>query len=224
MKREDIQIIRLGEEKQPLLILDNFAADPDALVADAATKTYETGGRFYPGIRAVADYSYLNERGALIEKIFREIFHCPHGIEVTESNYSLVTTPENELLPIQCLPHFDGFNPQNFAILHYLCGSEYGGTAFYRHKATGFETISLPRFETYEAALQKEAKKDGIPQGYFRGFKRFEKIYEVEPRFNRLVIYRGILLHSGAMPERLVLSDYPIEGRLTANIFARMVQ
>lgn len=223
MNREDIQIIQLGEEKQPLVILDNFAADPQALIADAATKTYEAGGRFYPGIRANADFSCLNERGALIEKIFRELFNCTEGIEVTESNYSLVTTREDQLKPIQSLPHFDGFYPQNFAILHYLCRPDQGGTAFYRHKATDFETITQDRFGEYEAALQAEAKEDGVPKGYFRGSERFEKIYEIESCFNRLVIYRGILLHSGVMPNDPGLSDDPKSGRLTVNIFASAI-
>lgn len=220
MNREDIQIIRLGKEKQPLVILDNFAFEPEALVADAATKTFKKDGSYYPGIRAKAGFNYLSERGPLIVKIFKEIFNCSVGIEVTESNYSMVAKPEETLDPIQSLPHFDGFNPQNFAILHYLCREDQGGTAFYRHKATGFETITEDRFSTYEASLKAEAKEDGIPKGYFRGSDRFERIYEIEPLFNRLVIYRGILLHSGSMPANPVFSDDPAVGRLTLNIFA----
>lgn len=223
MNREDIQIIRLGEEKQPLVILDNFSSDPFSLVKDAKTKTFAQDGSFYPGIRAKAGFTYLNERGPLIVKVFKEIFGCSRGIQVTESNYSLVTTPEDELDPIQSLPHFDGFNPQNFAILHYLCQSDQGGTSFFRHKATGFETVTENRFENYEAALKTEAAQDGIPKGYFRGSERFEEIYNIAPRFNRLVIYRGILLHSGAMPESPKLSDKTDTGRLTLNIFAKSV-
>ena len=221
MRREDIQIIRLGRERQPLVIIDNFAAAPDRLVEDAAAQKFGPGGRFYPGIRAPADFSYLNERSGLVEKIFTELFHCSKGIEIGESNYSLVTTPEGELAPIQSLPHFDGFDPGRFAILHYLCRPDQGGTAFYRHKTTGFETITEGRFSEYETALQREAKEDGAPNGYFRGSERFEQIYCVEPRFNRLVIYRGILLHSGDMPPIPELSSNPREGRLTVNVFCQ---
>lgn len=221
MNKDDIQIIRLGNERQPLVIIDNYASDPKRLVKDASCQSYQKGGRFYPGIRAPADFSYLNEHAGLIEKIFTDLFSCPNGIEIGESNYSLITTPESELAPIQSLPHFDGFDPGRFAILHYLCQANQGGTAFYRHKATGFETITEDRYSEYEAVLQWEAKEDGAPQGYFRGSERFEEIYQIEPRFNRLVIYRGILLHSGHMPVSPVLSDDPTLGRLTVNIFCQ---
>lgn len=218
-----MQTILIGEEKQPLLILDDFASNLGALVAEAQSKIFAADGSFYSGIRARADFSYLNERGALLVKIFKDIFNCSVGIKVTESNYSFVTTPENELVPIQSLPHFDGPNPQNFAILHYLCGPEHGGTAFYRHVSTGFEAITEDRYHAYELAKQSEAKMDGTPRGYFRGSQRFEKIYEIEPRFNRLVIYRGILLHSGIMPENSALSKDFKSGRLTLNVFAEEI-
>ncbi len=221
MTRDDIQIIRLGQERQPLIILDNFAPDPQTLIADAKGKTYSDGGRHYPGIRASADFTYLNARAELLQKIFVELLGCPSGVEITESNYSLVTTPEPDLTPIQSLPHFDGFNPHRFAILHYLCPPGHGGTAFYRHKATGYETVTQDRYAAYDAELQKEVAEDGVPSGYFRGSDRFEQTYRVEPKFNRLVIYRGILLHSGDMVAGFTPDADPETGRLTVNIFGQ---
>ena len=41
----------------------------------------------------------------------------------------------------------------------------------------------------------------------------------VEARPDRLVLYRGRLLHSGVIPEGASLSSDPAEGRLTINMF-----
>jgi hypothetical protein len=47
----------------------------------------------------------------------------------------------------------------------------------------------------------------------------YEKIFQVEGRFNRLVIYQGCLLHSGYFSPNFNYSSDPQTGRLTANIF-----
>jgi hypothetical protein len=46
-------------------------------------------------------------------------------------------------------------------------------------------------------------------------------IDSVEGVEDRLLIYRGSLLHSGLIPPNMALSDDPHRGRLTANIFVR---
>ena len=46
-------------------------------------------------------------------------------------------------------------------------------------------------------------------------------IGEVEARPDRLVLYRGRLLHSGVIPAPQALSDDPKTGRLTINMFLR---
>lgn len=51
------------------------------------------------------------------------------------------------LAPIQRLPHVDGLEPDRLAILVYLSGAETGGTAFYRQRATGYETVDAARFD-----------------------------------------------------------------------------
>ena len=38
---------------------------------------------------------------------------------------------------------------------------------------------------------------------------------------DRLVIYRGNLLHSGIIPTDMPMSDHPRTGRLTANLFVK---
>ena len=85
---------------------------------------------------------------------------------VLETYFSIVTTPPEALAPIQRLPHVDGLEPDRIAILVYLSGAEQGGTAFYRQRSTGFETVNAARFPAFEAALKAGADANAkLPGG-----------------------------------------------------------
>jgi len=42
---------------------------------------------------------------------------------------------------LQRIPHVDSFLGSQLAFVHYLFKADPGGTAFYRHRGTGFEII-----------------------------------------------------------------------------------
>ena len=79
------------------------------------------------------------------------------------------------------------------------------------------------REDAYDAALEQDAQEFGMPpQTYHYGdSKRYELIGEVEAQPDRLVLYRGKLLHSGVIPNPHDLTDDPRTGRLTINMFLR---
>ena len=214
----DIQ--RLGNEAEPLVIIDNFSEQFDALREIAETRPYEVTGPHYPGIRAQADPSYLGAQMAILKEVLTDVFDYGRGADLVECAYSLVTTPPANLTPIQRLPHFDSTDPGRLALLHYFGDVSSGGTAFYRHVSTGFETISQARHHAYTKALQGEINKNGLPPAaYYAEGPLFERIGEVEARPNRMVIYRGYRLHSGSIPTDISLSKDPKLGRLTLNTF-----
>ena len=88
-------------------MIDNFVADPEALVADAvcATVTVQEPSTFQ-GIRAEAPPAYqqlllTRLRGALLDCL-----GMPEGaLTLSMCHYSLVTTPAKELEPPQRIPH-----------------------------------------------------------------------------------------------------------------------
>jgi len=213
---------RIGHEREPIVIIDGFSSDPQGLVEAAAAQTYDTRGPHYPGIRAPAPPRYLGERMDLIQQALSTAFGLNNGADLVECNYSLVTTPPDELAPLQRLPHFDAPEPDYFAVLHYLCGPEHGGTAFYRHRTSGFETVSPSRMEDYSELLERELERRPAAPGYLFGdTPLFEQTYRVEAAFNRLVIYRGWTLHTGQVPPDHSLSPDPRMGRLTINTFLK---
>ena len=107
------------------------------------------------------------------------------------------------------------------ALVHYLGEEDGDGTAFFRHRATGFETIDRDRSALYFPQLDAELRIGGMPaQAYVHEDTRlFERIAGVEARFNRAAIYPSALLHSGAIRPDARLDADPATGRLTVTAF-----
>jgi len=213
----------LGQEKEPVVIIDNFSNALSLIINAALIADYKKAGAAYPGLRAPANPNYLKLRDGMMFQIFSEIFGLAKHIKCESASYSLVTLPPEKLTSSQCIPHVDDVNPNILAIMHYLKGPEENGTAFYRHKRTGFETITSQRYKTYQAALRMDDEAYGTPpQNYICGdTDRYEMIGNVEAKADRLIIYRGYMLHSGQITQDMNLSPDPAKGRLTVNMFLR---
>ena len=214
---------RIGNEGEPLVVIDHFSGQVEKLRAMGEAAQYDAGGAAYPGIRAQADASYLDIRRELMMKVVQEVFGLRQSIGCQVSAFSLVTLREEELSLVQRLPHYDAPDPGVIAIMHYLDGPESGGTAFYRHKATGFEAITPEREDAYEKAVADEMAALGEPPAryHYGDSDRYEMIAAVEARPDRMALYRGRLLHSGIIPDAANLSADPKAGRLTVNMFLR---
>jgi hypothetical protein len=159
--------------------------------------------------------------GCLQEPIARIFGLSEISLARVEGDFSIVTTPPDQLQLLQCLPHFDTTDPGQVAVLHYLCRPEQGGTSFYRHRNTGFESIDSARHDRFMAALGADLKANGPPTRYYMQGDNaiFERIGRLEAKFNRLVIYRSATLHSGDIPPGFAFDADPRTGRLTANAF-----
>ncbi len=217
MIRPDIVARRIGSEGQPIAIVDGFHPDPDALRAAALAAKFEPGRHHYPGIRAPLPADYFARVRPALAPVLREVLGAG-SVELLDASFSMVTTPPAELGTEQRLPHVDAVQPGRIALVHYL--SEGDGTAFFRHRATGFETIDAARSAGYLAALNAELRADPPAAAYpFGDSALFERIAHVEARVNRAVIYRSALLHSGAISPDAVLDSDPATGRLTVTAF-----
>lgn len=219
----NVKIEKFGQEQEPIAVIDDLSDVFDALRRQAQSLSYQRLGPHYPGIRAPADVEYLKAALPILRPILEDVFGAHAGLSLVESAYSIVTTRPNDLTPIQCMPHFDGVEPERLAVLHYLSDETTGGTAFYRHRATGYETVTADKYETYRKTLEAEVAQDGLPRkDYMRGdTKRFECIGRISARPNRCLIYRGTTLHSGWIPKDLPFDPNPASGRLTINTFLR---
>ena len=224
-----VQIVRVGTENRPVIVIDDIVDDPHGLVDYAASLAPfpSAAGVFYPGLRRMLG---PNDANAMMTSYVASICHTlsnlmgsTYGVRnfaVQSVAFSVVTTPPSELRPMQSQPHIDGADPKSFAVLHYLSRHENSGTAFFRHARTGFETITPDRVAAFSSAREQDNAEYGTPRGYVRGSTQgWEEIGRVESRFNRLVVYPSNVFHSGILPADYDFDPDPRRGRLTTNIF-----
>lgn len=214
-----VSVHHQGEEHHPVVVIDGFA-DAARFRDDAAFLAFAPIGPHYPGIRAEVAPRMLaalvDRLGPLVADVFG-----PGSLQIVDAFYSLVTTPPSALSPIQRLPHFDEVSPSRLALLHFLSPDEESGTAFYRHRATGFEAIDAARLPAYRSALDADLRREGLPDsGYIVGDTPiFEQLDVHRGRFNRALLYRSNALHCAHIPDGVPLLADPLDGRLTVNTF-----
>lgn len=218
------QVAHIGHEKQPILVIDNFVADAKGLL-DYAMLQHDVlpAAGHYPGLRSAAPKAYEQMLSQSLANLLCSVFKVePQQLSSTNSYYSMVSTPLNELTVVQQLPHFDQPKPNELACIHYLCDASHGGTSFYRHRNSGFEFIDESRSDKYLANLEKEIQQYGMPVKpcYINGENVFfERVTSVAAKFNRAVFYRCSSLHSGDISADYQFDMNPMTGRFTIASF-----
>jgi hypothetical protein len=222
-----IKLLNIASNMQKVIVIENLLQNPQALIQFAAENNFEpypriASGKGYPGVRLTPPNEYSLPIAEFIKPIIQKEFGIIDDIEMRKSEcaISLITTKPEDLGTVQRLPHFDTSNTNQFAALLYLCDGSHGGTAFYRHNATGLEFITPQTSEYYLNIFFAELEKQHPPPEYFSNSdERFTKIGFLPAAVNRMVIYRSCVLHSPYInPEKSVDSD-PRTGRLTVNSF-----
>ena len=215
------RVERIGAEMTAVAIVENFLAAPDAAVDLAASMPFKPIGPYYPGVRASLGADAASAFGAALAAEIEEALGVSAAAWAGDCFFSVVTTPPARLMPIQRLPHFDGLEATRIAALLYLSRRDFGGTSFYRHRATGFETVDAARYPAYGAALKAEVERRGLPPADYigDGGALFEEFATFEPVFNRLLLYRGNALHCSRIRNAAALTDDARAGRLTLNLF-----
>lgn len=221
----DVRSVQLGAHQA--LLIDDFLEDPQTLVDAACQARFEPcagweARKGYPGQRAPVPSAYSEQLAALLAPLIQANFDVPaeRPLKRTPCAFSLTTVPPEALGPLQRTPHFDASGPHYMACLLYLCGPQHGGTGFYRHRATGIQQITPANQDAYAQAYYAELERHPPPPRYFdAGNAQFEFLGMIPARFNRLVVYRGSLLHTACIHPALSLSADPRQGRLTVNTF-----
>lgn len=222
------ELIKIGNEKTPVFIIDNFLLDPKAVIEDAIERKFEViknpSGPGYPGIRAPINADYANTLMRAIANIFYNILKVPKELDLIPQSgtYSLMNIPEADLDLIQCIPHYDSLEPYKYAILHYLNPGNFGGTGFYRHKPTGYENITTERKTDYFSSAQAFVDTHGSHERKYitDSTNHYELITSVDYKPNRLIIYPTTILHSAYVTNPAIdINDDPRTGRLSANLF-----
>ncbi len=211
----------LGTEAVPLWVIDDCHPDASGLCEFAARQAFaRREGDYYPGLRAPVPLAYDQW---LISLLGPGIANgAAAELELLNCTYAIACDDPANLAPIQLIPHFDSVEDDLLAAVHYLCAPPFAGTAFYRHRRTGFERIDAGRVALFQQALAADARQFGLPASSYQGGsnRAFEQIGAAPLRFNRIVVYPANCLHSG-MLGATNLSNDPSLGRLTITTLVR---
>lgn len=221
MSAPSFTVHHVGREAQPVVVIDGFAPDPDALRAAALEAPFGPALQHYPGVRAALPDSYIPAQRTVLAQVLGPMLGRSGAVELVDASFSIVTTPPEALDIRQRIPHCDAFGAERIALVHYLAPDGGDGTAFFRHRSTGFETIDAERAPIFFGQLDAEFRYGGLPPArYVTGDTNlFEQTLAVEARYNRALVYPSYLLHSGAIAPDAVLSSDPALGRLTVTAF-----
>jgi hypothetical protein len=215
-----LHVDRVGRDLAPVIVIDDAWADARGLFEHAAARTdYGASSLYYPGVRCAAPREYGQGIVDSLSEVIRRELGVAGELRITDCVISLVTTPPGKLVPFQRVPHYDSTDPNRIALLHYLC--DRGGTSFYRHRSSGTETVTASGEQDYILAVNAEVRASGMPPpAYVDGDTGlFERIGRYEAAFNRVLIYRGSMLHSVNVPADFVPDPDPRTGRLSVNTF-----
>jgi hypothetical protein len=220
-----LQIKCVGNEKTPVIIIDDLLLAPKVFEAHASAESGfdDVQGAFYPGKRKALPRLYIIDILRSIYQKIVQVYNIPTALQLKPQAgyYSLVTQQPSTLTTLQRIPHFDAVQPYYFALLHYINPSQHGGTGFFRDNTTQYERITPARETAYLHSAKHYIEHIAQPKMRYitESTEQFTLYDQVDYCPNRLVIYPGNLLHSGLIiPDRDISAD-PTEGRLTANIF-----
>jgi hypothetical protein len=223
-----IKIVPLPGYK-PCIVIDNFLADPQAIVDHACNlqdKFAITRKNAFPGpeMRMPDEFSdRLNDFFILhVGKLL--------GVRRTLSMFSrlsMITLQPQELSSNQRICHQDhpfGYPQHSFSasVLYLFKNDALGGTSFYRPKVTEDEIARLYSSSSEWQDLSREqfAMRFGTTPNYMtQSNSYFELIGTIPPAWNRIIFYDGGIFHSGHITQPELLSKNPAQGRLTINGF-----
>jgi hypothetical protein len=201
-------------------VIDNVLHDPDDVAALGLAQSYAgDSGNLYPGVRAAMPEGFSTSFRTWLTPILQRngVLESHQVIARDTSFFSAVTTASTDLLPIQCIPHYDSTDPTLFAAVIYLCAPKFAGTAFYRHRRTGYEEITEENVSNYQLALNSDMRLHGAPQkDYINGDSLlFEMVFANELKFNRAIVYPARVLHAARIEKQFKPPQDRSEWRLT---------
>src|ERR1700739_306416 len=123
-----VRLARIGRRGIAVTMMDNVLHDPEGVAALGFAQSYAADrSNLYPGLRAPMPGSFSATFRAWLTRILQRngVLEGGQAIYHDVSFFSVVTTASTDLLPIQCIPHYDSTDPNLFAAVIYLCDTRF---------------------------------------------------------------------------------------------------
>ena len=214
-------------------VIDDVLLEPEAWVARAerfADQFAAFSGNAYPGLELhlPAQFTplwdqYLQNARRFIAAQSATNLPAAKLIE-GYTRLGIVSKSEAQLQPYQWICHRDRLSPDprhqiEATVLYLFQNPDLGGTSFYRARANEAATAQLV-YDSGVLSGEEFQRCYGVTPGYLRASNaHFAHCLTVQPRFNRLIFYSGMVFHSSHITHPALLSSSPRQGRLTLNGF-----
>lgn len=220
-----VEVLRI-DDANVCLVIDDALLEPERWVNAAAEQRTDfapSPANAYPGRELRMQDSVTQTMLGFLRPVLQPHFGIRRIIDAY-SRLSMVTLPPAALSPAQSLCHRDRLKcrPGQTAlasVLYLFDDPGLGGTAFFRPRQDAAATDRL-LYDSNALPAAAFFAHYGLRPGYMTESNAyFEKTHSVPARWNRLLVYSGMLFHSGAISNPGALNDDPRSGRLTLNGF-----
>ena len=178
----------------PVLYVENFYEDPDEVRRAAVNASYDLSVAQYPGRHAPIPPQEVAPVTEVIARIATRLGDRVYSAADFHSDFSIVTTKPDDLLPSQQHPHID---PTPVLGLVYLTPESTEGTSFYFNEMLGIAVVTSDEERKAHVDFLDRHAAELAPGGYdFTRHKVWRRIYTIEPTFNRFVLYPGNVFHA----------------------------
>ncbi len=178
----------------PVLLIDDFYSDPDAVRAEGLQAAFDQSIALYPGRHAVLDTPASRKVVEHICAVLTALGDRAYDPQTTRTDFSILTTKASDLLGMQKHPHIDRLP---VAGVIYLNPGSTQGTCLFRNRILGLHSVVSAEQEELLAKFLEDEGPTYEPETYeVNGNGAWEKLYTVEGRYNRLVLYPGNVFHS----------------------------
>ncbi|MBD8527366.1 DUF6445 family protein [Pseudomarimonas arenosa] len=211
-----------------VLVIDNALLAPErwldwAKQAQAQGLFQHGQNNAYPGVELPMPEQVCSALDAFFVRFGRQRLGARRTLQLY-SRLALVTLQPDQLQPRQWLCHRDRLDlPADqcavASVLYLFQDSSLGGTNFFRPRKPITEVERMVHDSGHLSASEFSARYDIAPGYMNESNSWFERVLNVEPRWNRLLFYRGELFHSSHIPHPELLSADPARGRLCLNGF-----
>lgn len=186
----------------PILFIDGFYADVDAVRARALAADYSIAAAYYPGLHAPLDDAETRAVAGQLCRLLGSLGSVDYDPALVRIDFSVITTPPEKLLAQQQHPHID---PVPLFALAYLTPGIDTSTCFYRNRVTGLhKLVTSEDHRRHDVFMQAHGSERAGSDYSLADSPYWEKLHAIEGRYNRLVCYPGNVFHSvmpGPVPD-----------------------